>query len=267
MCVDSAQEHIIDSVLLIHNPEKRTRIGAVLWNLSNDHINLGIYAYFVDGKPGALKQHLSLASLLAFASTHEDGGQTLSHWDLPLYAMLSDNPRVIDLVAHLEPDDYLKNRDNPRLPQFVVHMLQLALRGEHDALQAKIERGAKGSGKQLREEFRTGQDFFSLLLRQDQDALEALILQEAQWWETIRKKGKETGLPLFEDLFAANSLLHAKLCWLKGIPVRVDHPLVPKDLLPVNPLPHYDDVYDFLLPGWVTPKRGLWGKVSRWLAR
>jgi hypothetical protein len=38
-------------------------------------------------------------------------------------------------------------------------------------------------------------------------------------------------------------------------------------LMPVKPLVHYDDVYDFLKPGWVAPSAGLLARVSRWLKR
>jgi hypothetical protein len=39
------------------------------------------------------------------------------------------------------------------------------------------------------------------------------------------------------------------------------------DLMPVKPLAHYDDVYDFVKPGWVPPSAGLLARVSRWLKR
>jgi len=265
--VEHANEYIPKGLDLIHNPERRTRIGGVLSSLSYRHIGLGMHGYFVDGNIQSLKQHLSLASMLAVASTRESGGQDMSGWSLLMYAMLSDNSVVIDTVSHLEPEELVKNRDNPRLPQFDVHMLQLTLRDEHDALRAKIERGAKGAGKRFRAEFREGEDFFSLLLARNQPALEAQLHREASRWQAMRKKGTMTGFPLLEDLFAPTAVLYAKLCWLKGIPVQIDHPFVPKDWLPVAPLPNYENPYDFLKPDWVPPRRGLVGKISRWFAR
>ncbi|WP_183031975.1 hypothetical protein [Cupriavidus sp. UME77] len=59
--------------------------------------------------------------------------------------------------------------------------------------------------------------------------------------------------------------LEAKLCWFKGIPVKIDSPLVPMELMAIRPIAHYDDVYDFIKPGWVPPSQGLIGKMSRWL--
>jgi hypothetical protein len=65
--------------------------------------------------------------------------------------------------------------------------------------------------------------------------------------------------------------MKVKLCWLKDIQVRVDHHLVPMELMPVRPLPRYDDVYDFLelsagkgtgprfmgrLGGWIKGRKG-----------
>jgi hypothetical protein len=229
-----------------------------------EHISLGMYGYFVEENIHTFKQNFYIASKLGAASAKEDGGETLSMDDSFLYPLLSDSAEIINTYSRLEPEEYLKNRDNPRAPQFFVHMIQLVLRDEHEALRVKIEKGARGSGKLYREEFKAGQDFYSLLLKRDWQALEARILKEAQFWETIIKKGKMTGNPWTEDFLATNAVMYAKLCWMKGIEVQVDSPLVPKDLLPVAPLPYYDDPYDFLKPGWVPPPRGLLSKISRW---
>ncbi|MFC4263902.1 Imm49 family immunity protein [Ferruginibacter yonginensis] len=42
------------------------------------------------------------------------------------------------------------------------------------------------------------------------------------------------------------ALGYAKLAWLKGIEVEVKSHLVPKELLPIQPLEKYEIPYDFL---------------------
>lgn len=54
-------------------------------------------------------------------------------------------------------------------------MLQLAIRDEHDALQAKIQKLAKNGRKPWREECANGEDFYSLLLKRNKAGLEKLI--------------------------------------------------------------------------------------------
>lgn len=55
--------------------------------------------------------------------------------------------------------------------------------------------------------------------------------------------------------------MESKICWFRGIEVQINHPLVPMELMPVEPLVHYDDIYDFLLPDWQSPKRTLFGRL------
>ena len=73
--------------------------------------------------------------------------------------------------------------------------------------------------------------------------------------------------PITGDFFTYLATFKTKLCWYRGIEVQIDSPRVPMDLMPVRPLAHYDDLYDFLQPGWVPPPQGLMSKVGRWFGR
>jgi hypothetical protein len=58
---------------------------------------------------------------------------------------------------------------------------------------------------------------------------------------------KRNGIyPLRRDLLSFPALGFAKLAWLRGIEVDIDHPLLPKELLPIHPNEEYFDTYDFL---------------------
>jgi hypothetical protein len=63
-----------------------------------------------------------------------------------------------------------------------------------------------------------------------------------------------SGEPIMEEFMGFVAPLELKLCWHRGIPAKVEHELIPMELMPVEPLPKYDDYYEFLKPGWV-PKR------------
>ncbi len=138
-------------------------------------------------------------------------------------------------------------------------MLQLAIRGEDEALRTMVEKIAKHGRKPLREECAEEKDFYSLLLKRDKVALEKLIQEKHA---PIKSHD-----PIDEDFMSYFGTLEAKLCWYRGIPVEIDHPLVPMELMPIRPLAAYDDVYDFLKPGWVPPPQGLMGKLSRWIGK
>ena len=254
----SALEHMPVVIDKLRYRRKPISVGGCYRTLSGDHKALGVHGYFIDGNVQSLKQHFYIACKLSAASVGLEGGEGFVTYSPYLYGLLSDSPEIIDWLAHVETPELIRARNNPLWHGFHLHMLQLALRDEHEALQAKIEKAARSAKKPLRDDFATGKDFYSLLLKRDKEGLERHI----QHWAK-----KQTGDPLVDDFLAEGSTLRAKLCWLKGIPVQIDSPLVPMELMPIQPLAHYDDVYDFLQPGWVPPSQGIVGRVSRWLKR
>ena len=54
----------------------------------------------------------------------------------------------------------------------------------------------------------------------------------------------------FYKLFSFHPTLFTKLCWMNGLEIEIDNPLVPMKLMPVEPLEKYDLVYDFLKPDY-----------------
>lgn len=226
--------------------------------LSDKHVALAVCDYFIEGNLQGFKQHLYVASKLNLAAIALDSYQRFSVGSEVFYALFTDNIELIDTMARLEPKYFMSARDNPLNPQFKVHMWQLSILGDHETLQTKIEKLAKNGLKADRKLAAAGKDFFSLLIRGDKQGLEDLIHQHAL---------VKSADPLTEDFMSFLGCLEAKLCWLKGIPVQIDSPLVPMALMPVQPLEHYDDVYDFLQPGWVPPPQGILDKVSSWFKK
>lgn len=233
-------------------------VRACYSSLSHDHLRLAFADYFVDANIRSFKQHLHVASKLELVAIQLDSYQRFTMGQEILYALLSDNPALIDTLSKLEPPYYMEGRSNPLHSEFRTHMYQLAIQGEYEVLQAKVERLAKNGRKKERELPAQGKDFFSLLMHGDKQGLEDLIGQHA------RVKAQN---PLFEDFMCFQGTLEAKLCWFKGIPVQIDSPLLPMGLMQVEPLAHYDDVYDFLQPGWEPPAQGLIAKVSGWFKK
>jgi len=217
-------------------------------SLGGYHLDIGVYDYFVEKNIASFKQHLYVASRLKLASTDLDSYQQFETCTDIYFALLSDSQEVINAMACLETPELLRDRHNPLSPHFIVHMWQLAILGDYEALDTKIEKLAKNGRKAERELAAKRQDFFSLLIRSDKQGLEDLLLREVK---------KKMGNPLVEDFIAETSTYRTKLCWFKGIPVQIESPLVPMELMPIKPLDHYNDVYDFLRPDWV-PLRENW---------
>ena len=244
-----------DLVESVRYERTRVRLGAALCGLAQRAQTQAFHAYFVEHDIDGFKQNCYLASKLTLASVGQDGGAAFEIGTDFLYGLMSDNPDVVRALAQVEVPQLIAERDNPVSSRFKVHMLQLAIRDENDALLAKVEKLAKHGRKADRADCAGGFDFFSLLVKRDALALKDLI-------ENKHARIKGDGA-LLDEFIAFRATLETKLCWLKGVPVQIDSPLVPMELMKVTPLERYEDVYDFLASGWQPPQQGLLGKVSR----
>jgi hypothetical protein len=237
----------------------KVMLGAVLRSIVAHANTKAIYAYFVEHDIAKCKQYFYIATRLTLASVGLAGGACFELGSDFLYALLSDNREVIDALAAVETPELLKERGNPLSGRSQIYMIQLAIMGKDEILREMITKMAKNGRKCDRIDAAAGKDFFSLLLNQDKRGLEELILSKHANIKSFD--------PRDEDFMSFLGTLEAKLCWFRGIPVEIDHPLIPMELMPVRPLEHYDDVYDFLKPGWVPPRQGVIADFGRWLAK
>lgn len=227
--------------------------GSILSGISTLHECRALKAYFINDNPNVFRQQSYMSSILqvaAYAAGFNEGvyrgGSTF------LYALLSDSPECISQIACAE----LTYKNDPKDGHFYLHMQQLLLLDDHAAITDMIALGAKKCGKPLRDEFADERDFFSLFLLRDKTALEAHI------YNLTKVKDENV---VGRDFFSHWAVICSKLCWIKGIEVEINHPLIPMGLMPVRPLPHYEIEYDFLRPGWEPPKDDLLSKIKSWL--
>lgn len=251
------------SLLLLEQEFQTLDISSVLCHLAMAHENLGLIALYAHQDIAAFKQHWSVVSKLrVHAARHEPdsenyvSGGTMSREMELLYAFVSDNPAAIEEVATLDTPRLIRYQDDAKAREFTFHLAQLVIRGDYEAAQAKIERGAKKAGGSLKKAYATGTDFYSLLIKGDKAGLEASIMD-------YTKQEEKNTLPTVCDFIRPVSTFRAKLCWRKGIPVEIEHPMVPMAWMPIAPLSHYDDIYDFFAPDWTPPDQSLFARVAR----
>jgi hypothetical protein len=227
--------------------------GSVLRNIAPLSEDRGLKCFFIDDDLGGLKQDFYVVCKLYMASQKEGepGGDVFVTYEPFLFGLLSDSPEIYDWLTHAE----LKNKGEVKTPHFLFHQFQLVLRRDDDALRETIAVVAKKGGNQNKALSQAGQDFFSLLLKQDKEGLQALIEDQAKIKSVNELEGQ---------FLAGFAVVHAKLCWYRGIEVHIQNPLVPMQLMPIEPLDSYDVEYDFLRPGWTPPPPpGLFAKVKR----
>ena len=213
----------------------------------------GLKSFFIDNDSKGLKQNFYVVCKLLMASQKEaePGGDAFAGYESFLYGLLSDSPEIYDWLTHAD----LKTKDDVKTPHFRWHQFQLVLRRDDEALRETIALVAKKGRKHDKALAQAGQDFFSLLLKNDKEGLQALIEDQAKIKSVNELEGQ---------FLAGFAVVHAKLCWYRGIEVQIQNPLVPMQLMPIEPLDTYDVEYDFLRPGWTPPPPpGLFAKVKR----
>lgn len=227
--------------------------GSVLRNISPLSEERGLKSYFIDKDLCGLKQNFYVYCKLLMTAEQEAElcGDAFAGYESFLYGLLSDSPEIYDWLTHAE----LKTKTDVKTPHFRWHQFQLVLRRDDEALRETIAVVAKKGRKHDKALSQAGQDFFSLLLKQDKGGLQALIEDHAKIKSAQELEGQ---------FLAGFAVVHAKLCWYRGIEVQIQNPLVPMELMPIQPLDAYDVEYDFLRPGWTPPPPpGLLAKVKR----
>jgi hypothetical protein len=166
--------------------------------------------------------------------------------------VLSDSPDIIQQVAHFDHADL----HNPPMSSHLMDsvLLQASILGRDEIIaEALLRLPHKGSSAD-RKALEKGHHFFDCLVRKDGAGLIKSIMDET------RTPAAEHD-PYFGHFMHLSATAKAKLCHLRGIPLEIDHPLVPMDLVRVAPLAQYDNAYDFLEPGFVPLKPTL---KDRW---
>ncbi|MES2807082.1 MAG: immunity 49 family protein [Bacteroidota bacterium] len=154
------------------------------------------------------------------------------------YVLLSDNIHLIQRYADLSHSSYKpmveKGHSTP------LYVLQRIMADDWD----NVKRGiAIMDEKTLKKNkpLKPDRDFYESLLNKDADSAKAAIYQLLK---DHKKRNKYK--PLINEFISTPALGYTKLAWLKGMELDIDHPLVPKELLPFKPLDKYEVAYDFL---------------------
>ena len=254
-----AQNHMPQTIEKIRYRIPPIDLAACYSSLGRDHQKLGVYSYFVENDMSALKQHFYTASQLeqAYIECEPDRRGMLATSEFLFFGLLSDSPTVIEWLKVATSKDMDEARDATMLSYFYVYMYQLALRGDWKTLEEKVTLAGLAVPKKKKDNdvYATIREFFLCLARQDKAALEQVIMSQAE--------ERQVSPLLSSSFIAQNATLMTKLCWIKGIPVEINSPYVPIALMPVSPLEKYDDIYDFLQPGWQPLKLGLMERIRR----
>ena len=154
------------------------------------------------------------------------------------YALLSDNLELINRYADLTHSKFKWMVEHGH--STLMYAVQQSIKNDYDKVKWCLDIMSVKNQKLNKGLLPDGM-FLEGLLKNDKGQMEEslyLLLKDH------KKRNKHMGIA--QDYISIPALGYAKLAWLKGMEVEIDHPLIPKELLPHQPLAHYDDKYEFL---------------------
>ena len=155
-----------------------------------------------------------------------------------LYAVLSDDKSLMTRYAELGHSKYQWMAEHGH--STLLYAMQQVIKEDWERLKWSLNIMATKDQK-LNAVLLPDRFFFEGLLNKDEgkvnDALKRLLKDH-------KKRNKYMGIA--QDYISIPALGYAKLAWLKEMEIEIDHPLIPKELLPYRPLENYVDSYSFL---------------------
>lgn len=193
---------------------------------------LAFYSMFVENDFKKAKQYFYNAALISLYSIRKYNAPFYTNIYSICYALLSDNEFIINKFSKLE-----KENNTQIMGRLFIKNIQNVLNNINDI--SEIENLSNLLSKKP-QGFNGLDIFFAGLKNGDKEKIKTTIKQ------LISNHGKRGELELYKDYFSFEITCLMKLAWRQGIEVEVNSPLVPKEILPIEPLDIYKIPYDFL---------------------
>ena len=197
------------------------------------------------------KQHFFNASLLDEIAVSKFNNNQFSYGlALTAYPLLSDNNELIKRYAKLRYQPWGKMKgmeENIKLGKSDIwcNTVQLFMDNDFSGVKENLDIIEALTIPKLpknQQELKIDYEFYKALLTKNktkcEEVLEKLVSPKIHKKRNINE--------IHAQYISLPALGYAKLAWRKGIEVDVNSPLVPKDLLPIQPLDYYEIPYDFL---------------------
>ena len=255
-------DHFIKNELPIKEQEhiswiKKNPNGFAYGCLAADVEHKAIYSLFIEGSIAKSKQYFYLISRLN-AMSASYGSWDLESRRLFIYPLLSDSKEIIDIYANLDtkgvPHKDLPNYQTGKLnptnfdSRFGTYALQCMLKKDWENYYFICNLSKKNLKKlNINEEYEF--NFYDSLIAGDVDQMTHII-------HTLLKPNLHKRLNYGNSVgyggrsWSFHPTIFTKLAWMFGYEIHIEHDLVPMSLMPVQPLEHYDDYYDFLKPDY-----------------
>ncbi|NCI48224.1 immunity 49 family protein [Sediminibacterium soli] len=154
------------------------------------------------------------------------------------YAILSDNLSLIHRYAELSHPHYAWMVERGR--STMMYAIQQLIKEDWEQLRWCLDIMAI-KNQTINKVLLPDRKFLEGMIARDRTMITEAI---HDLLKTHKKRNKHMGIA--QDYISIPALGYTKLAWLKGMEIEIDHPLIPKELLPYKPLDKYEDKYAFL---------------------
>ncbi|TBO27718.1 hypothetical protein EYS42_16570 [Aquabacterium lacunae] len=217
-----------------------------LSNLKRLHEDIANYAWFGnrDLATFKLQSYLSAKFLYMIAkATSEEGVMREAEY---FYALLSDHEPVIRWMMQQSPHSTLfkQRMVNPTQNEYRYYQLTLALNGQWNDLGSRAEMFLQDVPAKMKK-YAPDMRFYLALAQQDKAGMES-ALAELTSPKVAKVRNEVFELVVPSQFVSPFACLYAKAARRYGFELDVDTALIPKEWLPVSPLPAYLDPYEFM---------------------
>lgn len=151
------------------------------------------------------------------------------------YAMFSDDHAIIDRYCQMKT-----SMGDKWVGTIYIRSIQSVLLGDNDQLEFWMKKYEDIFAKKKDMTWQGCLEVLQGIKNSDKAQAELGINN------LLKTHKRRPGLGYIDPYFSIVGSTMAKLAWITGLEVFVDNILIPMDLLPVRPLPKYEDAYDFL---------------------
>lgn len=201
-------------------------------------------SFFVKGDLAEAKNWFYVAALASMV-TMERYGNDLLTFSRPLdFALLSDCKALQERFARWRSPQLEERLSKRMFMASNIRITQhLLLNEAHEAL-AVFEAFLPNAGK--KDYLRLAPDvlFLEGMVTGDRGKVETAIAQLLEP-KMVRYRNKDS-IPGIGEWLSHPAMWYAKLAWIKGMEIQIDHPLIPMALLPVAPLLEYKSPWSCL---------------------
>jgi len=228
-------------------------------NLYNNNLVFSIYSFFEKNDIQKVKYHFNICGMLDTFKVKKYNIRILDY-AIPQVctALLSDNlPFLKDKYANLK---YYKNKNiekgelsNYDMDEMVsdgestifCHTIQQFIKNDIKTIERNlniIETITLSKKVQSPELMKLDFEFYKALYEKNKGKCEEILEQFVS--PKIHKRRNDD--PLLSKYVSQPALGYAKLAWINGVEVDTNSPLIPKELLPIQPNDNYEIPYNFL---------------------